>query len=365
VGTSKNVLLIITERPTWDQSRPLAYTANWAIEDGLKALGHNVYTIVVQGDGTINPDQWVVYGVNYLYKDIKFDMMFIELMHARASEQILAGLADLIPVRVAYLIESMTTSQCYGLSMEHILRKLNFITHVLPLDEYDIKLLGTHNINNTMWFPCNMPEKFLVKEIKPYKINKCLFFGKQYQRRASMLQQLKDLVEIPEPAENKTTLPEQFDRLATNTCRAFITNSMSNKIMRNYIDENRDIRLGVEAVLMNEMRQYKAVLGLPSTFLGYTSRVVESMIAGVPVVAWVVPDRPEANATFTHEKNILLYNDNPPHIISGDTTEVRKCITLLDNQDYRNTLAANALDVVKEKLTSEVLLNKFFERFEL
>lgn len=66
-----------------------------------------------------------------------------------------------------------------------------------------------------------------------------------------------------------------------------------------------------------------AVVNLPSFFKGYAGRVIEGMAAGCPVISWRIPDRPQTEALFKDNEEILLYNKEEPEDLARQIRHIQ------------------------------------------
>ena len=100
-------LLIQLEFPTWETARPWTYSANFAIQEGLRANGVECVTVPVIARTTCgSSDSWVYHAKKVLAGE-RFDQVWLWLVHTPLDEATLEWVAGLAPVRVGILMESL------------------------------------------------------------------------------------------------------------------------------------------------------------------------------------------------------------------------------------------------------------------
>ena len=93
------------------------------------------------------------------------------------------------------------------------------------------------------------------------------------------------------------------------------------------------------------MQRGAAVVNLPHYIKAYSTRVVEGMAAGRPVISWRVPNRPQNQALFVDGEEILLYS-TPDEL----ATQIER---VLSDTEFAQQIAQNARKKVKAWHTTE------------
>ena len=102
------ILFIPLEFLRWQEARAMAYTAQLALEEGFRH--HNVELTTLPAWGNVPssaPVSWLS-RAKELLDGQTFDQIWVTLVHSPLDDQLLSWLATLAPVRVGFIIESLT-----------------------------------------------------------------------------------------------------------------------------------------------------------------------------------------------------------------------------------------------------------------
>lgn len=312
------VMLIVLEFYTWWQARHVSYSAQLGLEEGLQANGVDCFTLTTPWLGRA-PE---------ICAGQHFDQVWIDIVQSKLGDKVfrdqrlLEWLADLAPVRVGFLPESLDyTPEEKGLRSvlrhrrHNVESRIKYLTHVVACDEEDAKRINSQGLVPAMWWPQAVPER-LIREAgvslpKPYAI----FGGAVYGERAHWLKrpELKGLlVHIP-PPESAILVPFQFEtlQLAAHVHSRFRP-PRTDHVLSGYLHRLRYIRRRAFEKWITGLQEGCAVVNLPHLVKTYAGRVVEGMAAGRPVISWDIPDRPRNRALFEDGREILLFPQEKP-----------------------------------------------------
>ncbi len=138
------VLLVQLEFATWAQAKAWAYVGNFSVEDGLRANGCDCVTLPALSDiPDSSPVSWLHHAKDLLAGQ-RFDQVWVWLVHNRYSDEFLEWIAELAPVRVGLIMESLEYSEEDCRRWPHLRDRAVFVrdqvrhmTHVLAADERD------------------------------------------------------------------------------------------------------------------------------------------------------------------------------------------------------------------------------------
>jgi len=317
----KNVLLILCEYRKWNRAKKWAYHCHIGITEALK---HQDVSYTVLMSPWFDKAKEICSGKS-------FDQVWIcDPTHAFDDddapsiipEEILVLAAELAPVRLALLFESVRyTLEEYRDNPWLNNRKkftevgyLKYFTHIAAIDESDVEWFNDHFAIPAMWNPCSVPESLICDKPSPPKVNKAFFNGSLYGLRKQWLVGATDnfhkqlLHTIPKDGDKK--LAKKFDKLPSHWLPKLLRGFLRMKNYNTYLDELYDIRRKGFLMWQREVLQYgSVVVNLPHFVKGYTARVTEGIAAGRPVVSWSIPNRPLNTALFEHEKEVYLFSD--------------------------------------------------------
>ncbi|MEN8220438.1 MAG: glycosyltransferase [Pseudomonadota bacterium] len=112
-----------------------------------------------------------------------------------------------------------------------------------------------------------------------------------------------------------------------------------------YLDWLRQLRRKAHTLWLQGMQAGAAVVNLPHLVKGYSSRVIEGIASGRPVISWEIPDRPKNTAMFEDGHEILLYS-TPEQL----ATQIER---VLSDPDFGERIAQNARNKVRRFHTTE------------
>lgn len=326
------ILLVQLEFATWAQAKAWSYVGNFAVEDGLRANGCDCVTLpALSHVSDTSPQSWL-YHAKTLLAGQRFDQVWIWLVHNRYSEEFLEWVAELAPVRVGLLMESLRYSEGdYG-RWPHLRERLGvverqarYMTHVLAADERDAELFNDGGQIRATFWPAAVPARFITPAMELPAHRESAFYGELYGERSAWLAhpRLKDLLVRPPSAEAGTELPGLFDALHQYAADRFQRGWQPDPpALSEYVGLCRRLREKIFANWLSSLQPWSAIVNLPSLFQAYAGRVVEAMAAGRPAISWEIPDRPITKSLFRDGQEILLYSRDHPSTLVDHVARV-------------------------------------------
>jgi glycosyltransferase involved in cell wall biosynthesis len=300
---NRRVLCLFLEFNWWEPARPLTYTAQLGLEDGLRANGCHVLTVTTP---------WLP-RLREICRGQRFDQVWIEIVHQEAlDDELLSFVAERAPVRVGIVLESIGAAPPqHRARRRHVEHRLKFLTHVLTVDELDAAEIERAGDVRACWWPQAVPRRFLAARPPAASPGPAVFRGSLYGDRIAMTQdtRLADLLLVRGPLEEGTPDPRIFERLQM-TARTWATRRLPRPrtAAALHLFTLRRLRQRIFRRWLRALSGDAAVVNLPHAVGAYPGRVVEAMAVGRPVVAWDVPDRPRNRALFQDGAGILLFS---------------------------------------------------------
>lgn len=321
-GARLRVLLVQLEFTGWHQARSWAYGGSFGLVEGLAA--HGVDTFILPAFGQAPPDAaslWLRRAAE-ICGGQRFDQVWIWLVHAPYEESFLDWVSEIAPVRVGWVCESLgyeahelAEHPHLGGYRDRIIGQMRGLTHVVAVDESDVDYINSRGIARAAWWPACVPQRFIFSAYAPPASNLAAFHGVPYSgERRGMVQRadLQGLLVCPQPPEEGTGYPERFDELHRRKAAELQSGAAPEQVLNQYVDTLRAIRQEVFSLWLESLKQWSAVVNLPTYVKAYAGRVTEAMAAGRPVISWGVPNRPRTKALFEDGREILLFDRNDP-----------------------------------------------------
>lgn len=350
-------LLLQLEFSTWARARSWSYSANFGIQEGLEANGFECVTIPIIADW---PDdvriRWFGH-IRRLMSGQQFDQVWIWLVHSHYDRECLEWLASLAPVRIGFLMESLTYDpEVYTLAPHLrgrdtiVQAQLPYLTHVLACDELDEAKVIAAGAAKALWWPSALAKRWVTDAIVPPIHPTAAFYGAIYGDRQAWLDRsdLSGLLTRPPAPENGTEWPRLFNNLHGSMAERVARSTFDFDDLGVYVTSLRRIREKIFSQWLQSLSQWSAAVNLPSFAKFYPGRVVESMGAGCPVISWGVPDRPRNAGLFVQERDLLLYQAGDPSTLAR---HIRRVVT---DQAFRLQLAVSARERLLRHHTAEV-----------
>ena len=306
-STPLKILLIQHEPMTWRQGRSYPYCLNFGFADSLEANGAEVTMVTTPWRSRLRD----------LCHGKQFDQVwFNDLSHFAEMQWDISDLIDLAPVRVGFATESLTHSDeeralhdWIWMRDKYLPRYLAQMTHVAAVDEQDqTQVHQTYGIP-TMYHPVPIPKRFVRQPATAAPYQGGYFSGSLYGERGDWLKD-QPLLQY-QPSTNSGRLEQRtFDFLHQRVlfARVKAPTSLLPAINAFYLKTIRTLRQRTANQWLDGMQQGAAVVNLPHLVKGYSSRVIEGMAAGRPVISWRIPNAPQNEALFEDGKEILLYS---------------------------------------------------------
>lgn len=346
--TPLRILIIQFECSSWDKGTSYPYCLNFALEESLRANGAEVFLLKTP---------WLRQLPKLVAGKI-FDQVWLnDLSHFADIDLDLSFIRDLAPTRVGFITESVEySSQDYATfpwlpyRRSRLDKQFQFLTHLLAVDEFDVANLKARFGLPTLWIPCSIPERWICHQVSPPQQHKAFFSGSLYGERESWLQdpRLSRMLKRNQLINADRICSFFFNRLPGHKFGLPVSSSIfpASMIYPLYLNALRCIRASAFlAWQKNVLQQGVAVVNLPHLVKGYSSRVIEGIAAGRPVISWKIPDRPLNTALFEDGKEILLYST--PEELADHIEKI------LSEPDFARQIAENATYKVKQWHTSE------------
>jgi hypothetical protein len=307
---TRRVLCLLLEFRWWEPARPLSYTAQLGLEDGLRANGCRPLTVTTP---------WLP-RLREICGDRRFDQVWVEIVHQETlDDEVLGLVAELAPVRIGLILESTRYEGTpYAASTSHRARarsvrhRLKFLTHALAADEVDAAEIEAGGDVRACWWPQAVPRRFVAAAPPAGPPGPAVFRGSLYGDRVAMAgaARLDGLLALRGPLEAGTLDPRLFERLQL-LAAAWVARGLpgSRAAAAAHLAALRALRRRVFRRWLRALAGDGAVVNLPHAVGTYPGRVVEGMAAGRPVVAWDVPGRPRNRALFEDGVEILLFSE--------------------------------------------------------
>ena len=356
----KSALLLLLDRPEWKWARAISYTATFGIEEGLQANG--VACTVVPSFLELHSEaehSWLPY-IRQLFAAKQFDMVWVWLAHSKYSENFLQLLTELAPIRVGFMMESMTYEGTDDIHLnqrkELVLSQANYMTHIAVVDEVDVELVHRLAKRPAFWWPISVPSRYIRSEPIATIRDGGIFIGSAYERRKDWFEYrpLQGKLHHASSPEEKTVLPIQFERVNFSAL-SYLQHSIPRTTYRIEQHSNalREIRQAIFENWMNALSSNGVNVNLPSLCQCYPSRVVEGMAAGRPVASSIVPNRAKNRALFHEGEEILLFETKD---------ELASILDRLQSDPaLAQTISTNALRKVREYHSSEIRVQQFLQ----
>lgn len=308
-GHPMRILIIQAEHRRWQMACSYPYCLNFGFEEALQAQGIEVLMVT---------SPWISQ-LRKLCGKQSFDQIWLnDLTHLAEYETPLDAVVDLAPTRIGFVTESIeysaeeyATFAWLDYRRKRIEHPFAYVTHITAVDEHDVVSLQERYQKPTMWNPCSIPSRLLMGDAPMPTYKQAFFSGTPYGQRSQWLEEpaLRQLL-----AYQPSTNSSKWDAALFNLLPGHYLNRLirgrhtpARLIYPLYLPLLRRLRRRAGDLWLAGMQQGAAVVNLPHLVKGYSSRVIEGMAAGRPVISWRIPDRPRNEALFEDDKEILLY----------------------------------------------------------
>lgn len=384
------ILFVGAEQSSWARARNFSYCTQWGLVRALRDAGAHV---------TFLPATWLPHA-RVLVGSQRYDQVWCEVVHAPhiagTGDDLYDWLATLAPVRLAMVGEVFRNSEADERMIpelrgrrEAIVPRLRRFTHAWMADAIDIAdVEQTCGIPARWWLPA-VPQRFVRRNPSPPRTSMATFIGGLYGERLAFLENplLTDLLVCVTPAEEETVLSLLYDAIQATTREYFEKGSgAARKWMPKYLPflgrhrvarvsrssphrglaDDLHVYLGVVhslrrdsfSLYMRSLRSGCAVVNLPHHARTYSSRVVEGMAAGVPVISFRITERPLVDSQFEPEREILLFDRDRPDQLAEHIERLR------DDRNLARHLARAASRKVLAEHTTEVRVRETLQWLE-
>ena len=321
-----HVLLIQLDFQTWATARPWTYSAAFGVQEGLTANDVECVTVpAIAENPCSSPASWLYHAKQALAGQ-RFDQVWLWLIHTPLDHTIMEWVAELAPVRVGVLMESLHyDAEDYAWAPQLKLRpaqlaaQLPYLTHVLAPDEQDAADLNAKGAANALWWPPMVPERFITRPSGRPTQSQAVFHGTPYGRRQDWVgnQSLATRLHCAKASQPPTRNQQLFDQLQQVAAQYLAEgHAVTAAAIREYAQSLQQIRLAEFTEWMAQLAQWPAIVNLPSLAKFYGGRVIEAMAAGRPVISWNIPGHPKNLSLFEPEKDILLFPQDEPEALA-------------------------------------------------
>lgn len=365
VSAKPRALLIQLDFQTWARARPWTYSAAFGVQEGLLASGVECVTIPAIAENPCStPASWVYHAKKALAGQ-HFDQVWLWLIHTPLDAATLEWVAELAPVRVGVLMESLRyDAEDYAWAPQlrsrqgQLEAQLPYLTHVLAPDEQDAAELNARGLANALWWPPMVPERFIISPAGGPTQSQAVFHGTPYGRRQNWVSHslLTSRLHCAKAAQPQTKNQQLFDQLQ-QTATQFLRegHAVTESAVLEYVQALQQIRLAEFTDWMAQLPQWPAIVNLPSLAKFYGGRVIEAMAAGRPVISWNIPGHPKNLSLFEPERDILLFQQDDPGALAQHIDRI------LHDRAFANALAQQAQNKIRLYHTAERRLQATLE----
>ena len=353
-GVKQTILLVTLEFSNWDNAGHWPYPMNFGLEEGLAANDVEYFTIPALHEVPSSaPGSWLSRAQS-LCKGMKFDQVWMEIVHSNLDEPFLEWIEALAPVRVGFICESLeihpgewsNNSNGTLRRQKAVEERLPYLTHVVAVDLYDVEWFNSEGPIPAMRWPIEaVPESFMTAQPPPPQHDYAIFYGALYGERKRWIEEpcLKGLLVRPDASpEYLTDLPRLFDELNSSMLVCLQNGMDSMELLSSHMESLRMIRRECYSLYLQGLQSGCAVVNLPQFGKTYAGRVAEGMVAGRPVITWEISDRPKTRSLFEDGKEILLYSKDKPEQLAAHIQHIQR------DPEFARYLVENARNKIAE-----------------
>lgn len=358
------ILFIPFEFLVWQRGGAWPYGVHLGVEEGLQAHGIPFTTIPSTHEIPSSYTASWLYHAERLCKGQHFDQVWLFLRHSQLEDEFLAWIERIAPVRVGFVMESLTQLPEELAASPHLAevkplmeKQLQAMTHVLAFDEHDADTIVAAG-DRALWCPWALPQRFLGLPPAAARHPKAVFFGAVYGKRGQFFAHpdVRDILVRAPRTELSTELPQLFNDTAMHFyARLNDGDEVTTQNLEEYLALIRRIRRLAFNQYLAALSQWSANVILPAGFKGYSNRIVESAAARLPVISWDVPNRPRNRQLFEPGREILLFHPDSPEELAAHIHRV------LDEPEYAKALGHNLYQKVLLHHTMEVRVQQILE----
>ena len=345
-GQALRILVIQAENLNWQHAKNYSYCLHLGFEEGLQANGVECLILTTPWFSRLQE----------ICGKIQFDQVWInDLTHFCHIDASLEEIVNLAPIRVGFVTESVEYHpeeyNAFPWLRERrtrIDKQFEYVTHIAAVDEQDVVNLKQRFDKPTMWLPNSIPERYISEHVSTRAKKMALFSGSVYGKRVNYLEEprLKSLLAYQKSPDAHSINGFLFDILPNHRFGRIITPLFSSHFLYPiYLNLSRYIRRKSLILWLQNLQTGVAVINLPHLIKGYSSRVIEGLASGRPVISWEIPNRPQNTAMFEDEHEILLYST--PEQLANQIERV------LSDPAFGEQIAQNASNKVRRFHTTE------------
>jgi hypothetical protein len=304
------ILVIQAENLNWQHAKNYPYCLHLGFEEGLQANGVEYFVLTTPWFSRLQE----------ICGKRQFDQVWInDLTHFCHIEASLEAIVNLAPIRVGFVTESVDyypdEYEAFPWLRERrarIEKQFEYVTHIAAVDEQDVLNIEERFDKPTMWLPCSMPERYIYQQVSRAIQKIALFSGSVYGKRVDYLEdpRLKQVLAYQKSQNSHWLDSTVFNLLPGHYVFRWLNNRFfpASSIYPIYLNVLRRLRQKAHTLWLEGLQNGAAVVNLPHLVKGYSSRVIEGLASGRPVISWEIPHRPKNTALFEDEHEILLYS---------------------------------------------------------
>ncbi len=292
-----SILYLPLEFASWHSAKKMSYPLSVGMLEGLEGNGEECLTLPVLYHEGIDFKL-----IKSIVGDRKFSQIWLEVVHSKLQPELLEWLTDVAPIRVGFVVESLTilpdefenNREGTQRRVDNLEQKLPYLTHMLVTDDRDIDKFDIP----TMLCVASVPDR-LVQTPAPTSGN-CVFYGTPYGERAEWIEQLGDIVTVNPPSpDSSATITSRHEMIFGNVLFAEYAD---------FFGSWYEARRNAYEVWMWHLNSMEgcAIINLPHRTNVLSSRVIEGMAAGKPVISPRMHNN--IDYLFKEGKEILLYD---------------------------------------------------------
>jgi len=335
------ILYLPLEFGKWRSAKKLSYPTGIGLIEGFKDIDHVTIPLMY------HEDKWLKH-IKELVGNQTFDQVWLEVVHSIVPNHILEWIASLAPIRVGFVVESLTIAPKEFIDnpigtnrrVSNLNSKLPYLTHAVVCDARDLDKLEIPSF----LFNAAIPERFIKT---PNSTDApALFCGTTYGDRSEWVKALGDLLVVnPPSAETKSYLPYLFEQLFTTNYDAIDYPLF----FKNWCY----VRSTIYDMWIKHLHSFSscAIVNLPHRTQVASGRISEGMAAGKPMTSQRLNN--DMDSRFLDRKNILYYDD----LI--DLIDIIN--ELREDSEFRFSVAKEAIKNVLKNHTTEVLVKRILE----
>ncbi|MCB0310469.1 MAG: glycosyltransferase [Bdellovibrionales bacterium] len=343
----------------WQNSCRWGYSNGLGMEWGLRANQRSLFTVPVLHELPFASCKAWREGIRALLSGLEFDQVWYEAVHSPLDQNDLDWIAELAPVRVAFVPENMlirdaerqanpVAAQKREAQMD---RSLKIATHIMAVDLEEVtRMNSAGKIPVKWWGLTGIAEEFIATNVALLNSAKPLMYGALYKRRTDWLErfQISELIERPSRSlEWETEYPALYDKLMETVPTLFSGSLEADRsAYEEFMHSYRYLKATLYSLWLKTLRNSGVILNPPTYMNAYASRFLEGIASGCAVIAPRLDPKYGAVGKFVDGRDVLLYD-------LEDAMELRSHIDRLSKDSkFAENLALNGLTTMRKHYTA-------------